>query len=116
MVKSRRVMECDDKAAAAAMINTTSDLLIEWTKEAVKSVTKTTTKPRKMHSAIEEATNLVDQDVQDQQKMKSFYQFVRNFKNGLEHENVELPKLELFRKMLETKLDGLNQVNPSVTD
>ena len=96
---------------ATANIDSAAELLVQTTKELIDKATKQTKKPRKMHAIINDAANLVEQDVKDQEKMKSFYNFVRNIKNGLDHENEHLPGLNAFKEKLEKKLNALNETN-----
>ena len=61
-----------------------------------------------MHALINDAANLVEQEVEDQEKMKSFYNFVRNMKNGLDA-NEHLPNLRALRAhTVKPRFAGIN--------
>ena len=114
--KTYSAYENGDTLTANRNIDLAANLLTNVTRDLVGRATKSTRKPRKMHTMIDDAANLVEQNVKDQQKMKSFYDFVRNIKNGLDHDNEELPDLSAFKTKLETKLHALNTPNTQITE
>ena len=101
----------NDMQNTKELIDNAAKALIDFTTETIKNATVTTKKRPKVHYAIEKAQDLVENNITDQNSLKTLYRFVGNVKNGIEHVNTQLPPLQNFKDKLENKLHGLNDAD-----